>query len=154
MTTRWHSFEGEAHWLVVRDKPATVHAMMHALAGNAHLSLEGDLSQCKLASVPNVSYEERHPLSRATLWPRQDFAVIPLEPEILPAIWAAIQNGGISHRIIHMQIEKNGKLEFGAYDNFHEECVVSGPAITAPFLEELRSKHILRSFEAAKPQSS
>ena len=40
-------------------------------------------------------------------------------------IIAAI-GGTIPNAIIHIQIEKDGLLQFGAYDNFHPECIHFG----------------------------
>jgi hypothetical protein len=48
--------------------------------------------------------------------------------------------------IIHVQIEANGQLVFGAYDNFHPETVlVYGPIETA-VLDDLVTIRTLRSY--------
>ena len=52
--------------------------------------------------------------------------------------------------IIHVQIEKGGQLVFGAYDNFHADCVtVNNDAIPPSFLEGLKNKGVIRSYGAA-----
>jgi len=39
--------------------------------------------------------------------------------------------------IIHRQISVSGKLEFGAYDQFHPDCVVTGSRVSRELLSEL-----------------
>jgi hypothetical protein len=43
-------------------------------------------------------------------------------------IIAAI-GGTVPGAIIHVQIEKDGQLQFAAYDNFHPECIHFGSAV-------------------------
>ncbi|MGH7173881.1 MAG: hypothetical protein ACRELG_26685, partial [Gemmataceae bacterium] len=111
----------EQYWLVARDKPGLLVSMMRALAGEAHISFEGDLSRCRrLFAVPGASTDETEVLHRATIWPMQDFVVLPLEAEtIRPILDEVLPEGRVVHDIIHVQIERMGRLEFGAYDNFH-----------------------------------
>src|SRR6202050_541428 len=111
----------------VKDKKRLLLAMMEALAGDAHLSFEGDLSGFRLMQIAGASDEETTTLKRNTTWPKQDFVVVPLEPEIAPAVLPAI-GGNVPKRILHIQIEKSGHIEFAAYDRFHPECVVLGRA--------------------------
>lgn len=144
----------ERYWLVARDKPGLLIAMMRALAGNAHISFEGDLSRCQLSAIPGASGEESEALRRNTLVPRQDFVVLPLEAENIRRILAEIlPSGRVVHDIIHVQIEKNGRLAFGAYDNFHPECIVAWSAVPRALLDQLQAKGILRSFELAPAES-
>lgn len=67
-------------------------------------------------------------LKRATEWPKQDFIVLPLEPALIPEILGAL-GGTVSHRILHVQIERHGVREFAAYDRFDPSCVVLGPGL-------------------------
>lgn len=55
-------------------------------------------------------------------------------------------NGG---DLIHAQVEDKGKLVFGAYDNFHNDCVVAYEPFDSAFLEQLKCKNILRGYELA-----
>jgi len=57
---------------------------------------------------------------------------------------------GLKHAIIHVQIERNGVPELGAYDNFHPECVVTGPGVSSVLLEELKNANVLRAFKVAE----
>src|SRR5438552_2787504 len=111
----------QQYWLVARDKPGLLIAMMRALAGDAHISFEGDLSRCReLFDLPGASMQETEVLRRQTLYPVQDLVVLPLEPDGIRAILdAVLPEGRVVHDIVHVQIETAGRLEFGAYDNFH-----------------------------------
>jgi hypothetical protein len=101
---------------------------MQELAGAAQVSFEGNLKGLGLLSLPGGSSEETTNLKRATKWPQQDFIVLPLEPPLIPVIVSAM-GGTVSRRILHVQIEKRGVLEFAAYDRFDPSCVVLGPGM-------------------------
>lgn len=120
---------------------------MNELAGGAHMSFEGNLKELRLLSIPDASEEPTPALKRNTLWPKQDFVIVPLEPSIKAEIVAAI--GGIVPRtIVHIQIEKDGVLQFGAYDNFQPECIYFGSAVKRVVLERLISESILGPYGA------
>jgi hypothetical protein len=109
---------------------------MEELAGNAYISFEGNLQHFNLVKFAGASDNETAILKRNTIWPRQDFVVISLEPSMGQRILAAI-SGAVPKRILHIQIEKHGVLQLGAYDNFHPDCLVWGPALKADFFEAL-----------------
>jgi hypothetical protein len=92
-------------------------ALMEALAGDAHLSFEGDLHGFRLREIAGAIDQETATLKRNTRWPDQDFVVVPLEPATVRPVFSAI-GGNVPRRILHVQIEKGGKLAFGAYDRF------------------------------------
>ena len=142
--------EGVNHWVNVRDKPAFLHRLMTELAGNAHMSLEGDLSRCRLSDGRVVARDETAVLKRGTLVPKQDFVVVALTPETVAPILQQVMAAGLKRAIIHLQIERNGVLELGAYDNFDPNHVVTGPGISGELLDELKGKHILRDFGVAR----
>jgi hypothetical protein len=135
-------------WLNVRDKPSLLHRLMIEFLGG-QMSLEGDLSKCKFAEDEVITHEEVGVLKRATLYPRQDFFVLRLEPATIGPIFKQIMAAGLSRAIIHVQIEHAGVLQLGAYDNFHAECVVTGPGVSEALLSELKSKSVLRDFAVA-----
>ncbi len=126
----------------VRNKTRFLLALMTELAGSARISFEGDLSALKLYTLPGASDEETAVLKRNTLRPRQDFVVLPLEASTKGAILAAI-GGTIPGSILHIQIEKNGRLEFGSYDTFHPECLAIGSGLGSAFIDGLLSEGIL-----------
>jgi len=139
------------YWLEARDKPGLLSAMMNKLAGDAHISFEGNLSSCNFLGVRGTTGEEVHGLKRQTSFPRLDFAVMPLDPDTVKPILQQILTGGrVVHDVVHVQIAKHGQLVFGAYDNFHPDCIFAGPGIAETLLQELVTRGILKSFEVAK----
>jgi hypothetical protein len=109
--------------------------------------VEGNLSHCRFTEDLIVSRDETNVLKRNTLWPRQDFVVLRLTPESVAPILEQMTAAGLKRAIIHVQIERNGVLELGAYDNFHPECVVTGPGVSASLLDELRESSVLLDFQ-------
>jgi len=131
----------ESEWRV-KDKTRFLLAIMQALAGDTHISFEGDLRDFRLSGFGGASDRETTCLRRNTLWPKQDFVVIPLEPGTETAILSAI-GGQVPKRIIHIQIERDGVLQFAAYDSFDPECLFWGPALKPEFLESLTVEGVL-----------
>jgi len=127
----------------VRDKVRFLTAMMDELAGDAHVSFEGDLRRLNFSTLAGVSDQPSSVLKRNTIWPKQDFIIVPLEPSMGTRVIAAL-GGVIPRAIIHIQIEKSGRLEFGAYDNFHPECIFFGSAVREAVIERLASQEIIR----------
>ena len=124
---------------------------MEELAGGAHVSFEGDLKGLTLLSIPGVSEEPTAALKRNTLWPKQDFVIVPLEASMGKKIIAAI-GGTVPGAIIHVQIEKDGQLQFGAYDNFHPQCIFFGTGVKETFLESLAAQGIVRPYTERPPR--
>jgi hypothetical protein len=145
--------EPVTHWLNVRDKAGLIHRLMREFSGG-QMSLEGDLSKCKFADEMVVARDEIGLLNRSTLYPRQDFAALRLAPESIAPIFKEVLAAGLSRAIIHVQIEHGGVLQLGAYDNFHPDCVVAGPAISESLLADLKSKNVSRDFSVAAAASS
>jgi hypothetical protein len=139
--------EKDRYWLVARDKPGLLIAMMRALAGNAHVSFEGDLSRCSFPADLGPDSKETPTLRRQTLVPELDFVVLPLEPvNVQPILDVVLPDRRFMSDINHIQIEKNGSLEFGAYDNFHPECIVCFLGVSPDFLDELQESGVIRSW--------
>jgi hypothetical protein len=59
------------------------------------------------------------------------------------SIVESIGRRALGRRIIHVQIEKAAVLEFGAYDNFHPECIFFGKAVGQEVLESHISQGVL-----------
>jgi hypothetical protein len=125
----------------IRDKRRFLIEAMKELAGAAHISFEGDLSGVTLSNLPGASGGETPVLKRNTLRPIQDFVILPLEIEDMRAISAAI-GGTFPRAILHMQIEKDGRLELGVYDNFDVHAMFFGSALTPEFLSRLEAEAI------------
>jgi hypothetical protein len=139
------------YWLNVRDKSGIMHVVMGALAGEAHISFEGDLSRCRgLLEFAGASTEQTPILKRNTTHPILDFVVVPLEVGTVGPILKEVGAGGrLVHDIIHIQIEKQGVLQFGSYDNFHPDGCVVWFGVDELSLQDLKAKGILRSYERA-----
>ena len=133
---RWHA----------RDKGKLLLAAMEKLEGNAHISFEGDLRALRLSGLPGASFQPTSTLKRNTLQPEQEFLVLPLEAASGKKIYAALE-GIIPKTVLHVQIEKNGTLQFGAYDNFHPECIFFGSAIRQELMDVLVSEGVLTRTE-------
>jgi hypothetical protein len=129
-------------WKIL-DKRQFLIAAMEELAGAAHISFEGDLSAMRVSQLPEASGDETPALKRNTLWPKQGFVVLPLEPDVVTTIISAI-GGTIPKTVDHIQIEKHGCLELGLYDGFHPKATFFGPALDTEFLDQLRVKGIMR----------
>ena len=92
-------------------------AMMHARAAeNTNVSFEGMLSHTELAQMEGVGHEGSDVLKRSTLQAKRDFRILPLTPQNVSAIVKAITSKiAFGNRgIIHVQIERNGKMAFAA----------------------------------------
>ena len=55
-------------YFTVRDKLRLLIEVMHALAGDAYISFEGDLSGMPLCQLPGCSGGETPILKRSTTW--------------------------------------------------------------------------------------
>jgi hypothetical protein len=139
-------------YLDTRDRYRLLVAMMHALAAeDGRISFEGKLSETELAQMAGATCEEDGDLKRAALQPRLDFLILPLTQKNLSALERAIVSkiafghGGI----IHVQIERNRKMAFAAYDNFDRECVVAYSDVSPALLDELTKARVLRGYRRA-----
>jgi uncharacterized protein (TIGR02996 family) len=146
----------DGHWLNPRNGPALLAAMMRALAGDACISFEGCPLCDQLFAIPGATDQETKVLKRhipvpPALRPSREFIVLPLEPDTIRPILAGVLPQGRSPRetIEHVQIEKAGRLELGAYNFFDPRYTGTGPAVPETLLAELRAKGVLRSFESA-----
>jgi hypothetical protein len=136
------------HWPDVSDRPEFLRRMMAEFVGG-RLSLEGDLRRCAFPDELVIAREETGLLRRNTTWPRQDFVVLPLGADTDPVVLKSIMAAGLKRAIIHVQIERDGTLQVGAYDNFHPECTFTGPGVGTALLAELHAAGVLRGFRVA-----
>ena len=142
--------------LVARDKPGLLVAMMRVLAGAAHISFEGRLAECRdLYALPGASEVETTVLRRNTLFPRQDFVVLPLEaPTLRPILDVVLPAGRLVRDIVHVQIERGGVLQVGSYDSFHPRCIVCGDGVPVTLLANLKDSGVLRSWRRDDEEES
>jgi len=117
-------------------------AALRELAGSAFVSFEGDLSGTALIGATSASDDQTKALKRNTLWPKQDFVVLPLEAETVGSIMTAV-GGTVPRSILHIKVEKDGRLELGLYDNFAPRGMFFGSAVTPQFIETLQNENVL-----------
>lgn len=139
-----------AYRLDTRDRPGLLFAMLRTFASDlSRIAFEGNLAATELYRLEGASYDETEILKRATITPRFDFVVLPLllsrVPQIQKVIQSKIALGG-NRGIVHVQIEVNGELVFGAYDNFHRDTVVVNGTIQTAVLDDLVTNRTLRSY--------
>ena len=138
------------YWIDPRDKPGLLHAMMQALAGDARISFEGNLSRCIFSDNLKPSADETESLCRQTAVPKQDFVVLPLELDtVKPILDVVLPGRRYLDDIIHIQIERYGEPQFGSYDNFHRECVVCYVGVETSLLGQLKASGVIRSWRVA-----
>jgi hypothetical protein len=133
------------------DKRRLLLTMTEEFSGDAHISFEGDLSALPLSSIPGASQEETGALKRNTRWPKQDFIVPPLESSASKAIASTI-GGSVPSAIIHIQIEKDGTLQFAAYDNFDPQSILFSAAVRPGVLESMVSESIMKPYTELPPR--
>lgn len=125
----------------MRAKGQSLLALMKELEGNAHISIEGDLRALRLATYPRASTDPTDVLKPITSG--TDFVVLPLEHPTSEKIYTAL-GGRVPKKILHVQIEKNGVIQFGVCDYFHPECIAFGNAVPQAVVESLVSNGVIR----------
>lgn len=122
---------------------------MKEFANHSYISFEGALANLEFYDWPIASYVETSTLKRQTVSPELNFVVIPLTDQTLSDIWKELSKKDHLARegIIHVQIESDGKLVFGGYDNFHRECTVAYSGVSAAFLDGLKGKGVIRGYQ-------
>src|SRR5579859_4895074 len=99
--------------LLPKNRLLLVQSLARALHGDAHISLEGDLSRCRvdLMAIRGASDQETEVLKMNTRSPTHDFVVLPLGADTIDAIATRIlPRVGIARYVWHIQIEKQGAL--------------------------------------------
>jgi hypothetical protein len=137
------------HVVDVRQPAAFLRRVMRGFTDDARLSLEGTFDSAAFPAEAILGREPTEALKRNTVAPVLDFLVLRLEPELAERIFAQVSRIGLREDIVHVQIEKGGRLELAAYDNFHPQCVVTGPGVPVELLAELQAAGIIRGFVAA-----
>ena len=96
----------------------------------------GACEHWRLATYPGASTDPTDVLKPITFG--TDFVVLPLGHSTSEKIYAAL-GGRVPKKILHVQIEKNGVIQFGAYDCFHPERIAFGSAVPQTVVESLVS---------------
>ncbi|MHC9541031.1 MAG: hypothetical protein AB9903_16140 [Vulcanimicrobiota bacterium] len=124
--------------VAVKHKIPFMELVIRKFCGNAHISFEGDLSRVDLRIIRGSSISETPALKRNTIYPIQDFIIVPLEEDTRDIIISMLHRIGIRNRVDHLQIETAGEHVFGSYDNFQLLWVIEdiGEAVLADLLRE------------------
>jgi hypothetical protein len=156
------SLPGEEEGFVIcgeePDSLLLVQTLARAFSSGGHLMIEGHLKDVDTAGIA-VSFEIPSPLSRHTTWsfPNERVLVVPLEPEtiekvcsvLLPSFFSGA-DGGVSNDVTHVQIERDGRLEFGAYDWF--EIAWVSRRVDEKILVELRQSGVIEGYAPTVPE--
>jgi len=129
-------------WNAVHNKNHLLQIAMKHLAGDAQISFEGALAALGFFELQGIQTEETAVLKRNTEWPRQDFVVASLNPESVQSLIKALGET-VPRSVLHIQIARKGKLEFGAYDNFDPQALFLGEAFGDELLNDLIAQGIL-----------
>lgn len=132
--------------IVPRKKAKLLHRMMMELAGRSMIALEGTFSASRFSQFAEAHLGTPGRPKRTCLFPRLDFIVLSLTPDDVEPVFKQILAAGLKHAIIHIQIVREGTLQFGAYDNLDPDCVVAGTGVAVALLEQLQKDGLIRSF--------
>lgn len=137
----------QAYWIQPKDKAKLLAAMMEELADGSQILFEGDFTGCDFTKV-----EKKITSISGELQPvnEDEFSVkvFELDSESVKRILEQIlPEKRFEKKIRHIQIQKNGELQFLVGDNFHEECISVGPLITVEFLDNLKSKGVIEGYQ-------
>lgn len=125
--------------LKVRKKRAALFALLDVLASDdAVVSFEGNLKHMKIDQGLRAS--EMPLVKRNTRAPVLDFIILRLEPESLSKIKQALS----SVSVVHVQVERNGRLLFGAYDGLQHVWISA--EVGALVLDDLVKRGLLWSY--------
>ena len=141
------------YYINTRDKPGLLIAIMREFVGTGEISFEGFLGDTGLDLLPGAFHSETAALRHSSLSSdKPNFLVVPLTEDNVSSIRKVItekEHLGSSSNIRHVQLSVGGKFVFGAYDNFHRDCVVATERIPLKLLDKLSANGVIRSYEIA-----
>jgi hypothetical protein len=130
-----------------RGRSRILHRYRPGAFSHAHISFEGYLSDCG-AQIAGAATAETE-LQAQDYLPTLDFVVLPLEPDTIKAILDhVLPDTCLLTGIVHIEIEKDQQIEFGAYDNF--DTVFCGPAVPRDLLDGMLVAGVLRSIKPSE----
>lgn len=136
----------KTYWINARDKPAFLVAMMRVLQGHtSQIGFEGDFSSCDFSKIKKIDpFGELGKIDDGTEYS----ALLLTEETINPILKQILPEGRVVHKIRHIQIQVDGELQLLIGDNFDNECISAGPAVSYELLSELKKRGIIRSIES------
>lgn len=139
----------QRRWIDVRDKPSVLWSFLGHFVGSAAVSFEGDLKNLALDTFPGATLMPTVALRRQSIDPILDFYILPISEQSIRFLKRSFDRSGIfdsSGALVHTQIAQDEQLVFGAYDNFHRDCVFALPPTPESLLVELKERGFVRNF--------
>jgi hypothetical protein len=128
----------------VKKPVLLIESIIRELHGNAYLSLEGDLAEIYRANIRIFSEEETSLLKRQIKQMQAGFIILAINDDTKDEILRILPAIGIKKKVVHIQIEKDGELMFGAYDNF--EFVGMSAQVSEDTLNRFIQRGIIKSY--------
>jgi hypothetical protein len=126
------------YWLVTRDRPGLVAAVLPLLADDARLVLEGSLGRCRFAAELSPSRV------------RDDLVVLPLSPDSVRPILDVITPGPLDRDIVRVRIEAGSRILFQSdLDDPTRSAFLAAHAVNEDFLFRLQVLGIIRTWMGA-----
>ena len=123
------------YWLVTRDRPGLVAAVLPLLAGDARLVLEGNLSRCRFAAE----------LSPSRVGDGR--VVLPLSPASVRPILDVIAPGALDRDIARLTIEAGSRILFQSdLDDPTRGAFVTADGVSQDFLFRLEVIGVIRTW--------
>jgi hypothetical protein len=146
-------------WVDPENKGALLVAAMRELASDdTTVAFEGNAESIESLNFPGVPDVKRNlcqPFTRQWGEVGKVYAVVvlPLTTSTLEEIVSEIlPEGKFEHRIGAIQIQVGGEVQFLVGDNFHRECVSTGPLFRRDFLQNLVDRGVARGFYTTEEQ--
>jgi hypothetical protein len=134
--------------LVVKKPIELLDVLLCIFKEQAKISFEGDLSSCSFEEIPGTRTQPVEPLVRSTIYPKQDFVIIPIMASTLEIIRKKVlPQVGLRKNVLHVLISKNDKLVFWAYDCFDQDCVGLSLSVPENQVMALCEKGILKEYK-------
>ena len=132
--------------LVVKKPLELLSAILDCFSG-ADLSFEGDLSACSFERIEGKRTEPLEPFVRNTIFPKQDFVILPITPESTAVLRTEIlPRVGLRQRVAHVLIGQDNELLFWAYDWFDKDCVGMVDSVPTELLQKLKEASALADY--------
>jgi hypothetical protein len=133
----------------VLEPEAFISTVFQTLAGgDTRCSLEGRLDQFDFQGT--VGHEESGALRRQTIWPWQDFVVLPLDRDAVPPlIQALVADPNWTEHVIHLMVERAGRLAVGPYDNLDPDGTWIGASIERAVLDRMVTMRVVEVVRGA-----
>ncbi|HJQ98311.1 MAG TPA: hypothetical protein VJ826_08340 [Candidatus Polarisedimenticolaceae bacterium] len=125
----------KGYWLVTRDRPGLVAAVLPLLARDARLVLEGDLARCRFPDGLTIARE------------RPDRLVIPLAAGAVRPILDAISPGPLDRDLVRLWVERGHDVLFeSSLSDPFPGAFVTADEVNEDFLFRLQVLGVIRTW--------